>query len=98
MNKTGRKATAVNEITDRNFTIVDLININTNVKAPTIRMHVKRSVTAGRYKISGSQKTGIFIFKSSIWESHSKIVVHATKEIGATNQIKRLTRSGKPLT
>ena len=57
-NKTGRKATAVNEITDRNFTIVDLININANVKAPTIRMHVKRSVTAGRYKISGSQKTG----------------------------------------
>jgi uncharacterized membrane protein len=32
--------------------------------------------------------------KSSIWESHSKIVVHATKEIGATNQTKRLTRSG----
>ncbi len=57
-NKTGRKATQVNEITDRNFTIVDLININTNVKAPTIRMHVKRSVAAGRYKISGSQKTG----------------------------------------
>jgi len=57
-NKTGRKATAVNEITDRNFTIVDLININANVKAPTIRMHVKRNVTAGRYKISGSQKTG----------------------------------------
>ena len=36
----------------------DRININANVKAPTIRMHVKRSVTAGRYKISGSQKTG----------------------------------------
>jgi hypothetical protein len=57
-NKTGRKATAVNEITDRNFTIVDLININSSVKAPTIRMHVKRSVASGRYKISGSQKTG----------------------------------------
>ena len=57
-NKTGRKATAVNEITDRNFTIVDLVNINSTVKAPTIRMHVKRSVSAGRYKISGSQKTG----------------------------------------
>jgi len=48
MNKTGRKATAVNEITDRNFTIVDLININTNVKAPTIRMHVKRSVVVSQ--------------------------------------------------
>jgi len=57
-NKTGRKATVVNEITDRNFTIVDLVNINSTVKAPTIRMHVKRSVSAGRYKISGSQKTG----------------------------------------
>ena len=57
-NNTGRKATVVNEITDRNFTIVDLVNINSTVKAPTIRMHVKRSVTAGRYKISGSQKTG----------------------------------------
>ena len=57
-NKTGRKATAVNEITDRNFTIVDLININTNVKAPTLRMHVKRSVANGRYTVAGSQKTG----------------------------------------
>ena len=57
-NKTGRKATVVNEITDRNFTIVDLVNINSTVKAPTIRMYVKRSVSAGRYKISGSQKTG----------------------------------------
>ena len=56
--KTGRKATAVNEITDRNFTIVDLININTNVKAPTLRMHVKRSVANGRYTVAGSQKTG----------------------------------------
>jgi hypothetical protein len=57
-NKTGRKAPAVNEITDRNFTIVDLININTNVKAPTLRMHVKRSVANGRYTVAGSQKTG----------------------------------------
>ena len=57
-NKTGRKATAVNEITDRNFTIVDLININTTVKAPTLRMHVKRSVANGRYTVAGTQKTG----------------------------------------
>jgi hypothetical protein len=57
-NKTGRKATAVNEITDRNFTIVDLININASVKAPTLRMHVKRSVANGRYTVAGSQKTG----------------------------------------
>ena len=57
-NKTGRKATPVNEITDRNFTIVDLININTAVKAPTLRMHVKRSVANGRYSVAGTQKTG----------------------------------------
>ena len=57
-NKTGRKATQVNEITDRNFTIVDLSNINTNVKTPTLRMHIKRSVATGRYTVAGSQKTG----------------------------------------
>ena len=58
MNKTGRKATPVNEITDRNFTIVDLGNINTNVKTPTLRMHIKRSVANGRYTVAGTQKTG----------------------------------------
>ena len=57
-NKPGRKATTVNEIADHNFTIVDLININLNVKVPTIRTHVTRNVNAGRYKITGSQKTG----------------------------------------
>ena len=57
-NKTGRKATQVNEITDRNFTIVDLVNINTNVKTPTLRMHIKRSIANGRYTVAGSQKTG----------------------------------------
>lgn len=58
MNKTGRKATQVNEITDRNFTIVDLSNLNTNVKTPTLRMHIKRSIASGRYSVAGSQKTG----------------------------------------
>lgn len=58
MNKTGRKATPVTEITDRNFTIVDLSNINTNVKTPTLRMHIKRSIANGRYTVAGSQKTG----------------------------------------
>lgn len=57
-NKTGRKATQVNEITDRNFTIVDLVNINTNVKTPTLRIHIKRSVANGRYTVAGTQKTG----------------------------------------
>ena len=57
-NKSGRKATQVNEITDRNFTIVDLININTTVKVPTLRMHVKRNVKVGRYVPSGTIKSG----------------------------------------
>lgn len=58
MNKTGRKATQVNEITDRTFTIVDLGNVNTNVKTPTLRMHIKRSVANGRYSVAGKVKTG----------------------------------------
>mgnify|MGYP003339260797 CR=1 FL=1 len=57
-NKTGRKPTQLNEITDRTFTVVDLININSNVKAPTVRMHVKRNVAAGRYVATGTLKSG----------------------------------------
>lgn len=57
-NKTGRKPTQLNEITDRTFTVVDLININSNVKAPTVRMHVKRNVARGRYVVSGTLKSG----------------------------------------
>lgn len=57
-NKSGRKATQVNEITDRNFTIVDLIQINAAVKVPTLRMHVKRNVKVGRYVPSGTVKSG----------------------------------------
>ena len=57
-NKSGRKATQVNEITDRNFTIVDLIKINVDVKVPTLRMHVKRNVKTGRYVPSGTVKSG----------------------------------------
>lgn len=56
--KVSRKATQLNEITDRNFTVVDLLNINTNVKAPTVRMHVKRNVAAGRYVATGTLKSG----------------------------------------
>lgn len=54
----GRKPTQLNEITDRSFTVVDLININTNVKAPTVRMHVKRNVEQGRYVVAGTYKSG----------------------------------------
>jgi hypothetical protein len=56
--KTGRKAITVVEITDRNFTIVDLSNLNSTVKTPTLRMHVKRNLANGRYTVAGSQKTG----------------------------------------
>lgn len=55
---TGRKAAQLNEINDRDFTIVDLININANIKAPTVRMHVKRNVAAGRYIATGTLKSG----------------------------------------
>ena len=55
---TGRKAAQLNEINDRDFTVVDLININTNIKAPTVRMHVKRNVAAGRYVATGTLKSG----------------------------------------
>ena len=55
---TGRKATQLNEINDRDFTVVDLININTNIKAPTVRMHVKRNVAAGRYVATGTLTSG----------------------------------------
>lgn len=57
-NKTGRKPTQLNEITDRSFTVVDLIKVNTNVKAPTVRMHVKRNVEQGRYVVTGTLKNG----------------------------------------
>jgi hypothetical protein len=83
-NKTGRKATAVNEITDRNFTIVDLININSSVKAPTIRMHVKRSVASGRYKISGSQKTGKRGKPSIVYTYDATPAVDATATVEST--------------
>lgn len=57
-NKTGRKPTQLNEITDRAFTVVDLVNLNSNVKAPTVRMHIKRNVEQGRYVVAGTFKTG----------------------------------------
>jgi hypothetical protein len=54
----GRKATQLTEINDRDFTVVDLININTAVKVPTVRMYVKRNVAAGRYVATGTLKSG----------------------------------------
>lgn len=57
-NNTGRKLPAINEITDRNFTIVDLIAVNNNVKAPRIRGFIKRNVSVGNYVVIGTQKSG----------------------------------------
>ena len=54
--RTGRKATNVQEILDKDFTIVDLVKINTSVKSPTIRAFVTRNVTTGRYTKVGTVK------------------------------------------
>lgn len=54
--RTGRKATSVQEILDKDFTIVDLVKINTSVKSPTIRAFVTRNVTTGRYTKVGTVK------------------------------------------
>lgn len=54
--RTGRKATNVQEILDKDFTIVDLVKINASVKSPTIRAFVTRNVTSGRYTKVGTVK------------------------------------------
>lgn len=56
--RTGRKATNVTEILDKEFTIVDLVNINTSVKSPTIRAFVTRNLESGRYAKVGTLKGG----------------------------------------
>lgn len=57
--RTGRKATNVQEILDKDFTIIDLVKINSSVKSPTIRAFVTRNVTNGRYtKVGTVKETG----------------------------------------
>lgn len=56
--RTGRKATNVTEILDKEFTIVDLVNINSSVKSPTIRAFVTRNLESGRYTKVGTLKGG----------------------------------------
>lgn len=56
--RTGRKPTNVIEILDKEFTIVDLVNINSSVKSPTIRTFVTRNVESGRYAKIGTIKGG----------------------------------------
>jgi hypothetical protein len=56
--RTGRKATNVTEILDKEFTIVELVAINSSVKSPTIRAFVTRNVESGRYTKVGTIKGG----------------------------------------
>ena len=56
--KLGRKPTDVTEITNKNFTIVDLQAVNQTVKAPTLRAFVARKVETGAYTVVGTQKNG----------------------------------------
>jgi hypothetical protein len=56
--RAGRKPTNVIEILDKEFTIVDLVNINSTVKSPTIRIFVTRNVESGRYTKVGTIKGG----------------------------------------
>ena len=56
--KLGRKPTAVTEITNRDFTIVDISNTNRSVKSPTIRAFVARHLQSGRYTVVGTFKSG----------------------------------------
>jgi hypothetical protein len=60
MNNTnkGRKSIQYKEIIDREFTIADLLQLNVDVKAPSIRSYVKKNIQIGRYVIVGSYKTG----------------------------------------
>lgn len=56
--KLGRKPTTVAEITNDEFTIVDLEKANANVKSPTIRAFVARNVASGRYEVVATRKSG----------------------------------------
>jgi hypothetical protein len=56
--KLGRKATPINELAGKRFTIEDLVNANPTVKPPTIRAFVARSVAAGRYEVVGKDHNG----------------------------------------
>ena len=56
--KLGRKPTPMIEISGKDFTIVDLEQVNPNVKSPTIRAFVTRQLIAGAYTIAGTYKSG----------------------------------------
>jgi len=56
--KLGRKPFIIKEIENNSFSVVDLINLNSSIKVPTIRAHVARNVSSGRYILIGSKKTG----------------------------------------
>lgn len=54
----GRKSIQYKEIIDRDFTIADLLQLNVDVKSPSIRSYVKKNLNDGRYVIVGSYKSG----------------------------------------
>lgn len=56
--KLGRKPLKIKEIENNSFSVVDLINLNSSIKVPTIRAYVARNVSSGRYILIGSKKTG----------------------------------------
>jgi len=53
-----RKSNQYSEIVDKDFTIADLLQLNSNVKSQSIRSYVKKNLNNGRYVIVGSFKTG----------------------------------------
>ena len=56
--KLGRKPTPIKEILNVEFCIKDLEQLNSNVKAPTVRAFVARQIKTNRYILVGTQKSG----------------------------------------
>jgi len=55
-NKLGRKPFFIEEITTKEFSVSDLIKLNSNIKKPTIRAFIARNVMSGRYILIGTEK------------------------------------------
>jgi len=51
----GRKPRTIVEISDKTFTITDLLSLNSNIKVPTLRAFVSRRVVARVYSLVGTQ-------------------------------------------
>jgi len=53
-----KKSSNLNEITDKDFTIVDLVKINPDVSPFKVRSHVTKHINSGRYTLVGALKSG----------------------------------------